>query len=602
MRHWSFNRKIALASLTVVTAFAVFAVAALAGFVLLERSFESYQSGFDNMRAISQIQVKLKDVRLVETDAILESETTLLSTYPMKTADLFKELESEISSISFRPENQTKLQFVQTLKAALSKRKEHSDQILRAAVSGDSDKALELFDFADKENQEVQELLNSTLSEFSAYEMNRTNGLKQELNGAIRNWIVWIGLLALGCVSLVPSIVHSNMNSIRRHLARSVDNLMDSAHKIEPLIQKLGVFGSKFRQGRDASTAALEQSGAAIQMLADSLINHAEDVGKTADFVAASSDETVKSQKATVSISAAFDRAQSNTDALIEKIGVYSARIEDVLQTVAGANEKTKIINDFIFQTKIISFNASVEAARAGEAGRGFSIVAEELAHLSQSSGQSAKDITTVLESGLNNVESLLRESQEDFKHLLSSNREVLEHGTLAASQCTESIEKIAQTTRDLSELIGESGQALQTQLESFATVSESLKQLNASALTETSLSASYTNSVQELTEQSDNLRGLARNLAAGVKGNTGHSLRTRMNDNSGANEMVQDFISQQGSEPETSEVNVPLLKEAEARRRRPKTLSQRRMKEKPTTQPKSLMTDSPESPVRRKA
>ncbi|MBC7465119.1 MAG: hypothetical protein H7256_03945 [Bdellovibrio sp.] len=43
---------------------------------------------------------------------------------------------------------------------------------------------------------------------------------------------------------------------------------------------------------------------------------------------------------------------------------------------------KTKVINDIVFQTKLLSFNASVEAARAGEHGKGFAVVAEEVGKL----------------------------------------------------------------------------------------------------------------------------------------------------------------------------------------------------------------------------
>ncbi|MEY2988896.1 MAG: hypothetical protein RJB13_2417 [Pseudomonadota bacterium] len=605
MRYWSFNRKIALSSLTVVIAFAVFAVAALAGLLLLEKSFNSYYTRFENVQRINQIQHKIRDIRLVETDAILESELSVLSTYPNQTADLFKAIESEVNSIAVRPELQSSPQSIEKLKAALLRRKEHSDQILRAAVSGDSDTAMDLYDFADQDKKQLQELISSTLAELSASELNRVIVLKQEFNSLIRNWTVWIALLSLACIALVPSIVHSIMNSVRRNLGRSADNLLDSAHKIEPLIEKIGSFGSKFGEGRDKSHSALQKSGSAIQMLADSLVKHADSMGKTANYVALNSDETMKSQAATETIAAAFEKAQGNNDALIEKIDTYSARIENVLRTISSVSDKTKIVNDFIFQTKIISLNASVEAARAGELGRGFSIVAEELAHLSQSSGQSAKDIATLLESGLTDVDLLMRESQRDFKHLLSSSREVIERGSFAASQCSESVSALAETTRDLSELVEESGQALQMQLESFASVNESIKQLNETALDDSTLSARYADSVQELTEQSDNLRGLARSLATSLKGAYKSSLRSRMNNNNNnnsSNVMEQNIISQDAKEPENDEMSTPVIHGMEARRRRPKSFAQRRMKEQMTAEPKSPLSQNPENLARRKA
>ncbi len=601
MRHWSFNRQIALASLTVVIAFAILAVAALAGFVFVERTFEGYQNRQENVQTINQIQMRLKDIRLIETDAILESDADLLSTYPNRTADLFKDLEGLSSGVALRSQNQPTYQTVESLKAALLKRKDLSDQILRAAVSGDSDKALELYDFTDKENMQIQEFINSTSAELSAYETSRVAGIKQELNRGIRNWIVGVALLALGCISLVPSIVHSNMSSVRRQLARSVDNILDSAQKVEPLLRRIDEFGSKFRQGKDASQTALNESGAAIQMLADSLMRHADDIGKTATFVGISSDETEKSQTTVVTISDTFRNAQENNDALIKKIEAYSARIEEVLRTIEGISEKTRILNDLVFQTRIISINASVEAARAGEAGRGFSIVAEELTHLSQSTGQSAKDFASVLESGLSSVESLLKDSQEDFSSILTIGREIMERGTRASAQCSESIFVLAKTNRDLSDLVGDSGQALQTQLARFASVSESLRRLNESVFTEAHLSENYTHSMQELKEQSDNLKGLARNLASGLKGNAGSSLRSSLEESSGSNEMVEDILKQP-EEPEKNEATPAVTRESEVRRRRSKSNSQRRTRELITVQPNELSDDSQEMPIRRKA
>lgn len=58
---------------------------------------------------------------------------------------------------------------------------------------------------------------------------------------------------------------------------------------------------------------------------------------------------------------------------------------------------KTRRINDIVSKTQLLSFNASIEAARAGQFGKGFSVVAEEVGRLAQSSGEAAKQIEALV-------------------------------------------------------------------------------------------------------------------------------------------------------------------------------------------------------------
>lgn len=83
------------------------------------------------------------------------------------------------------------------------------------------------------------------------------------------------------------------------------------------------------------------------------------------------------------------------------RVGSGLQEIESISSTIRQIREKAKVINDIVFQTKLLSFNASVEAARAGEHGRGFSVVAQEIGKLAALSGQSASEIEQILNDGL---------------------------------------------------------------------------------------------------------------------------------------------------------------------------------------------------------
>jgi methyl-accepting chemotaxis protein len=86
--------------------------------------------------------------------------------------------------------------------------------------------------------------------------------------------------------------------------------------------------------------------------------------------------------------------------------------ISQVVHTMEGINESSKKIADIIsvidgiaFQTNILALNAAVEAARAGEQGRGFAVVASEVRSLAGRSSDAAKEIKTLINASIEQVE-----------------------------------------------------------------------------------------------------------------------------------------------------------------------------------------------------
>src|SRR5690606_1064272 len=92
------------------------------------------------------------------------------------------------------------------------------------------------------------------------------------------------------------------------------------------------------------------------------------------------------------SLGSAFDEIKDGSHEMVEQMNENARQIDEIGALIRRIEEKTSMINDIVFQTKLLAFNASVEAARAGEAGKGFAVVAEEVGSLAAKSGASAKE------------------------------------------------------------------------------------------------------------------------------------------------------------------------------------------------------------------
>lgn len=90
-----------------------------------------------------------------------------------------------------------------------------------------------------------------------------------------------------------------------------------------------------------------------------------------------------------------------------------NVRIEKLVKIIEQVAEKTEVIDEIVFKTQLLSFNASVEAERAGEHGRGFAVVAQEVGNLAQMSGKAATEIASIVKNSIREAEQVAAENKE---------------------------------------------------------------------------------------------------------------------------------------------------------------------------------------------
>lgn len=132
--------------------------------------------------------------------------------------------------------------------------------------------------------------------------------------------------------------------------------------------------------------------------------------------------------------------AQSSQDLtlFIKEIADFSSQTQSKILEIDGIIQVIKSIST---QSNLLALNASIEAARAGEAGRGFSVVADEMGKLSKSSKESAERVTA----------SLL-----DMKHAVGMIGEKINNASLTSENQAAATQEIAASTDDIVSITGQ--------------------------------------------------------------------------------------------------------------------------------------------------
>ncbi|MBP2199172.1 methyl-accepting chemotaxis protein [Pantoea cypripedii] len=184
------------------------------------------------------------------------------------------------------------------------------------------------------------------------------------------------------------------------------------------------------------------------------------DLSSRTEQQAASLDETASSME---QIMATVKNNEDNTrkaNSLSQKASNSASRganvVSEVVATMSSIEKSSAKIGDIVgvidgiaFQTNLLALNAAVEAARAGEAGRGFAVVASEVRVLAQRSATAAKEIGTMINDSLSNIEQgsgLVKEAGTTMNEVMLDVKKVvdiMDEVMLASGEQTRGISQI---------------------------------------------------------------------------------------------------------------------------------------------------------------
>lgn len=211
----------------------------------------------------------------------------------------------------------------------------------------------------------------------------------------------------------ILSIFGKSSNSSLQQLYEHIDTLLESARNLYTECENLkGVVAAEKMAIESSSEASFE-----ISSMVSTTADAAADLSRVAS---SSSQEVEKSDAALRDLIQLVDNVSIQSSSLETTVKSSLLEIASVTGTLAEIKSKTNIINDIVFQTRLLSFNASVEAARAGEHGKGFAVVAEEMGNLAHSSGEAAREIEAILEKATNHTRKKIEEVSQELERATS--------------------------------------------------------------------------------------------------------------------------------------------------------------------------------------
>lgn len=330
------------------------------------------------------------------------------------------------------------------------------------------------------------------------------------------NRVIWkLGLGLFLFTSFILLVSYWVISRTSKKLIESQSILDTKVDKLSKITEVIDEAFSEVEALSSGQASALQQTSSSLHEIMKMIENNTEG---TRSAVNSSKDveNVILEGKASLaeSISSINDVKKIN-----EKLSSVSKESGEqflsIIDAIKEIEEKTKVINDIVFQTKLLSFNASVEAARAGEHGKGFAVVAEEVGNLAQMSGRSASEISELLEKNTNMIQKIIQDNEQVMESSIEDSVNSVNECYEKISSCDATFIRVEESVSSILSKIGDIKVASDEQSKGVEGITDAVSDLTESGNTSKNLTKnaklqveSLVKSFHVLQEVSDLLKG----------------------------------------------------------------------------------------------
>lgn len=300
--------------------------------------------------------------------------------------------------------------------------------------------------------------------------------------------------------SLIKDVneVSEELGAAATHVAQTSGTFMVTSQDIQNAVLEIESGVNKLDTGSDNCLSQMDSLSGKI----NNVSSNADEIGKLTNAAGETINVGIASVQSLTESSESTAEITRNVIVSIEELQEKSKAISHIVSA----------INDIAEQTNLLSLNASIEAARAGDAGRGFSVVAEEIRKLADQCLASAGQISSIVKEILSKTSEVVTIARQ-AETVVSSQTGAVEDTTASFRQIDELVAQLIQALQTITNNVQEMNGARNETLSAIESISDASTQTAACSSSVHDAAGTQLDAVKNLDEASQSLTAKAESL-----------------------------------------------------------------------------------------
>lgn len=301
--------------------------------------------------------------------------------------------------------------------------------------------------------------------------------IKAEESSATAEKWVYVTVFSAIAFSILFALIFAS--KIKSTFAVLVEDLSKGVGELDHSSQEVKSSSISMSSGAVEQAAALQQTASSLEEISAMVTKNADIAKRAQDLSDKGVSEATRGKRSVDEVKKSIDHISDSNKAILNHIELSNAKISDMIKVISEIGTKTQVINDIVFQTKLLSFNASVEAARAGEHGKGFAVVAEEVGGLAVMSGKAAKEISELINDSVSHVQKIVDETKAEVSRLVENGKSTIERGISTVDECADCLDSILTSVSEINQTVQTVSQTSMEQDQGIREINKAMAQLD---------------------------------------------------------------------------------------------------------------------------